>query len=36
MTPYVHKTGSGDMARLQALHSLEVTAEFILRVYRKA
>ena len=36
MTPYVHKTGSGDMARLQALHSLGVTAEFILRVYRKA
>ena len=35
MTPYVHKTGSDDMARLDGLDSLDVTVQFVLRTYRK-
>lgn len=35
MTPYVHKTGGGDMARLDSLDSLDVTVQFVLRTYRK-
>ena len=34
MTPYVHKTGPSDAARLNALERLSVGAEFILRIYR--
>ena len=36
MTPYAHKTSPGDIARLDALTTLSVAAEFILRVYQKA
>ena len=34
MTPYAHKTGPSDAARLNALERLSVGAEFILRIYR--
>ena len=35
MTPYAHKTGREDAARLNALEQLDVSAAFVLRVYRK-
>ena len=35
MTPYVHKTGSAELQRLAKLQSLQVTAEFVLRIYQK-
>lgn len=35
MTPYVHKTGGDDMARLEELHHLDVTVQFVLRTYRR-
>ncbi len=35
MTPYVHKTGLADAARLDALDALDVTAAFVLRAYRR-
>ena len=35
MTPYAHKTGPADAARLDALDTLDVTAAFVLRAYRR-
>ena len=35
MTPYIHKTGGAELARLEGLQTLEVTAQFVLRVYQK-
>ena len=35
MTPYAHKTGPVDAARLDALDTLDVTAAFVLRAYRR-
>ena len=35
MTPYAHKTSPADIARLDALKTLDVAAAFVLRVYRK-
>ena len=35
MTPYAHNTGPADAARLDALDTLDVTAAFVLRAYRR-
>lgn len=35
MTPYYYKTGAADQKKLEAVHTLSVTTEFALAVYRK-
>lgn len=35
MTPYAYKTGKEGMKKLQSLQKLDVTAQFIIRTYRK-
>lgn len=36
MTPYAWKTGKEGLARLEALDALDLTASFVIRIYRKA
>ncbi len=35
MTPYYHRTKAVDIARLEQIDQLDVTAEFVIRVYQK-
>ncbi len=36
MTPYAYKTGAEGKARLEEVPSLDITASFVIRVYRRA
>lgn len=35
MTPYVHRTRKEDMRKLESLEGMDITASFVIRVYRK-
>ncbi len=35
MTPYAHRTSENDIRKLQSVQSLDITASFVIRVYRK-